>query len=326
MKKNVLITGGLGLIGSNLAIKLTDLNYKVTIIDNLSSGKISNISNHYRNKIKVIKSSILNEKILNKLIKANHVIFHLAAFVGVKNILLNKISSLETNLIGTEKILRFASQYKKKIIIESTSEVFGLNKKKFLTEDDSFYLGNSKAFRWSYAAGKISDEYLAKAYEIEKKLDVLVVRFFNTVGPKQLSTYGMVIPNFIKAALKNDPIKVFGDGRQTRTFLHVEDATDALISLLKKNHYKDTIHIGGLENISIYNLAKKIKKILHSKSKIKKLSYNYAYSDFKKFSNIYEDIPRRHPSISKLKKIIKFKPKFSLDEIIKDIAKSHKKD
>ena len=325
MKKNILITGGLGLIVSSLSIALVQLGYKITIIDNYLTGSINNIPKIYRKKINIVRASILDEKILKKLIKKNYVIFHLAAFVGVKNILLNKISSIETNSIGTEKLLRFASLYKKKVILASTSEVFGTNFKKSLKEDDKFYLGNIQTFRWSYAAGKIIDEYLAKAYMIEKNLEVLIVRFFNTVGPKQISSYGMVIPRFVEAALANKNINVYGSGRQTRTFLHVEDVVSALVMLMQKNHYKDVVHIGGTENISIYNLALKIKKFTNSHSKIKKLNYKFAYSDSKEFSNLYEDIPRRHPSISKLKKIIKFKPKFNLNEIIKDIIKHYKK-
>lgn len=320
MKKNFLITGGLGLIGSNLSIKLCKSGYNVTIIDNCSSGSIKNIPDDYRKKINIVKASILNEKILKSLIKKNDIVFHLAAFVGVKNILSNKISSIETNSIGTEKILRLCSNYNKKIVLASTSEVFGTNYKKSLKENDKFYLGNIQTFRWSYAAGKIIDEYLARAYMYEKKLNILIIRFFNTVGPKQVGTYGMVIPRFIKSALSNKDIIVYGNGKQTRTFLHVEDATNAIIGLIKKNHFNDVVHIGGLQNISIFNLAKKIKKITNSSSKIIKKNYRFAYSSKQKFSNLYEDIPRRHPNINKLKKLIKFKPAYNLDSIILDIV------
>lgn len=325
MKKNVLITGGLGLIGSNLSIKLHKSGFKVTIIDNLSSGSLENIPKIVRKQIKIFKSDILNYTLVEKLIKKNYIVFHLAAFVGVKNILLNKISSIETNSIGTSKILELCSKYKKKVILASTSEVFGMNVKRSLSETDKFFLGNAQTFRWSYAASKIIDEYLATAYMDEKKLDVLIVRFFNTVGPKQKSFYGMVMPRFIQAATSGKDIIVYGNGKQTRTFLHVDDATDALIELLKRKHFKDIVHIGGTQNISIYNLAKKIKKITKSNSAIKKVDYSYSYSKSKKFHKIYQDIPKRHPSINKLNKIIKFKPKFSLDEIINDVAKSYNK-
>jgi UDP-glucose 4-epimerase len=324
MRKKILITGGLGLIGSNLSIKLIKLGFDVSIIDNFSSGSIANIPTIYRKKIKIIRADILNEKILKKNIFLNDLIFHFAAYVGVKNILLNKVKSIETNTIGTEKVLRFSSIFKKKVVIASTSEVFGKNYKNSLDENDDFKLGNIQTFRWSYAAGKILDEYLAHSYMIEKKLKVLIVRFFNTVGPKQLSSYGMVIPRFVKSALKNENIIVYGSGNQTRAFLHVDDATDALIKLMKINYYKEVIHIGGTQNISILNLAKKIKKITKSNSRIIKVGYKFAYSKNKIFSNIYEDIIRRHPSIKKIKKLINFKPKFNLNKILKDIINFHK--
>ena len=202
----------------------------------------------------------------------------------------NKIKSIETNINGTEKILRLSSKFKKKVMIASTSEVYGKNKNNFLKEQDNYVIGNSNIFRWSYAASKIVDEFLSKAYAHEKKLKVLIIRFFNVVGPKQSGSYGMVIPRFIKSALDNRDVKVYGDGKQTRTFLHVEDATDALISLMKKNYFNSTLNIGGNSNISIINLAKKIIKLSKSKSKIKKISYKYAYSSKKKFASEYEDI------------------------------------
>ncbi len=325
-KKKFFITGGLGLIGSNIVIKLVNIGHDVTILDNFSTGNKSNIPREILRKVKIYKSDLLNEKLLIKCISNADLIIHLAAFVGVKNILENKIASIETNTLGTEKILKISSKFNKKIILASTSEVFGKNINKSLSEEDNFILGNSHTFRWSYAAGKILDEFLAQAYIYEKKLDVLIVRFFNTVGPKQLSSYGMVIPRFIKSAIKNKNIQVYGNGKQTRTFLHVDDATDALLKLINKNYYKDVVHIGGVENISILNLAKKIKKITKSKSKIKLIKYSHAYSSSKKFSKAYEDIPKRHPSIKKLKKLINFKPKYNLDKLLIDIINYHKND
>ncbi len=319
MVKKILITGGLGLIGSNLAIKLTNLGYKVTIVDDFSTGKIKNIPNSIKKKISIHKKSILNEKFLTKIVRKNDYIFHLAAFVGVKNVMSNKIKSIETNISGTEKILRLSSKFNKKVMIASTSEVYGKNKNNFLKENDNYVIGNSNIFRWSYAASKIVDEFLSKAYFYEKKLKVLIIRFFNVVGPKQTGSYGMVIPRFVEAALKNKDIKVYGNGKQTRTFLHVDDATNALVSLMKKNYFNDTLNIGGNSNISIQNLAKKIIKLSKSKSKIKKISYEYAYSRKKKFALEYEDILKRHPSTIKLNKIIKFKIKFSIDRLIQDI-------
>lgn len=324
MIKNVLITGGLGLIGSDLAIKLASLGYKVSIIDNCSTGKIKNIPRHVQDKINIYKKNILDEKFLEKIIDKNHYVFHLAASVGVKNILSNKIKSIETNVNGTEKILRLCSKFKKKVLIASTSEVYGKSNNKFLKETDNYIIGNSNIFRWSYSASKIVDEFLSKAYSVERKLKVLVVRFFNVVGPKQSGSYGMVIPRFIQAALKNKRLKVYGSGKQTRTFLHVDDATNALILLMKKNYFNDILNLGGRTNISINDLAKKIIKLSNSKSKIKKISYKFAYSNNKKFASEYEDILNRHPSTKKLNRIINFKIEFTIDEIIKDIIKFKK--
>ena len=325
MKKKILITGGLGLIGSNLAIKLYSLGHKVTVVDNCSTGKITNIPKKILRKIILKKSNILNEKIIKNEIKKNDIIFHLAAAVGVKNILTNKLRSMETNISGTEKIFKYCNKFKKKMFYASSSEVYGKAQKKALSEEDGFTFGNVQTFRWSYAVSKLLDEYLSQAYIMEKKLNILIVRFFNIVGPKQTGNYGMVFPQFVKAAIKNKNINVYGNGKQTRSFLHVEDATDALIKLMNKNYYKDVVNIGGVQNISILNLAKKIKSISKSKSKIKKLNYKYAYSNEKKFSKIYEDIKYRHPSTKKLKKLIGFNPKFSLNNIILDLKKQIKK-
>jgi len=322
-KKKILITGGLGLIGSTLAIKLYHLGHKVSIIDDCSTGNIKNIPNKILRKINFKKISILNESIVENEIKKNDIIFHLAASVGVKNILSNKLKSIETNVSGTEKILKYCNKYRKKIFLASSSEVYGKGKRKPLEEKDGFKYGNVQTFRWSYAVSKLLDEYLSQAYILEKKLDILVIRFFNIVGPNQTGSYGMVFPQFIKSALNNKDINVYGTGKQTRSFLHVEDATDALIRLMNKNYFKDVINLGGVENISILSLAKKIKKISKSKSKIVKLNYKFAYSYKKRFSNNYEDIMYRHPSTKKLRKIIKFSPKYSLKKIIINLLQSN---
>tara|TARA_B100000886_G_scaffold314518_1_gene251862 strand:- start:405 stop:1391 length:987 start_codon:yes stop_codon:yes gene_type:complete len=322
-KKKILITGGLGLIGSNLAVKLYNLGHKISIIDDCSSGSIKNIPKKIFRKINFKKISILNENVIKNEIKKNDIIFHLAASVGVKNILSNKLKSIETNVSGTEKIFKYCNRYKKKIFYASSSEVYGKGQRKPLDERDGFKFGNVQTFRWSYAVSKLLDEYLSQAYILEKKLDILVIRFFNIVGPNQTGSYGMVFPRFIKSALNNKDINVYGTGKQTRSFLHVEDATDALIRLMNKNYFKDVINLGGIENISILNLAKRIKEISKSKSKIVKQNYKFAYSNQKKFSNNYEDIMYRHPSTKKLRRMIKFSPKYSLNKIIKNLLQSN---
>lgn len=316
--KKILVTGGLGFIGSNLVKKLLNKNYQVTVIDNLSTGSKQNLEKKYFKQINFIKGSILNESLVKKEIKKNDYIFHLAAAVGVKYILTNPILSLETNLKGTEIILNNSSIFKKKILIASSSEVYGLNKKAKFNELDNHVLGNANIFRWSYAASKLIDEFYANAYKLEKKLNICIVRFFNTVGPGQTGRYGMVIPRFIESAIKNKDIQVYGSGKQSRTFLHVDDATNALIRLMQKNS-QGTFNLGGLENISILRLAKKIVKLTKSKSKIKLINYKNAYNLPSKMINNYEDIMKRHPIIKKIKKEIKFSPAKNLDNIILDI-------
>lgn len=315
MSKKILITGGLGFIGSKLSKKLLDKNYEITIIDNSSTGKLSNIDIDYRKKMRIYKDTILNEKLIKKLVFKNDYIFHLAASVGVKYIIENPIKSMNTNLKGTELILKYCSMYKKKVLIASSSEVYGLNNKKKFNEEDVHTIGNSSFFRWSYAASKLVDEFYANAYKIEKNLKVCIIRFFNTVGPGQTGRYGMVIPRFVNAAISNKQIEVYGNGNQNRTFLHVEDATNALIKIMIKNKF-DTYNLGGNENIKIKELAKKIIKLTGSKSNIKFINYNKAYNLPKKFRNYYQDIINRHPSIKKIQRDINYRPKKNLDDII----------
>jgi UDP-glucose 4-epimerase len=322
-KKKILITGGLGFIGSKLAQKLIDKNYKVDIIDDCSTGNFSNIEPKYIKKINIYKDTILNEKIIKKLISKNDYVFHLAASVGVKFILENPLKSIDTNLNGTKLILKYCDIFKKKVLIASSSEVYGLNNKKEFIEKDVHTIGNSFFFRWSYAASKLVDEFYANAYKIERNLKVCIVRFFNTVGPGQTGRYGMVIPRFVKAAMNNQDIEVYGNGKQNRTFLHVDDATDALIKIMTNNKF-DTYNLGGKENIQIKSLAEKIIKLSNSQSKIKLVDYKRAYNLSKKYKNNYQDIINRHPSIKKIKKDLKFSPKKSLKAIIKDILNHFK--
>jgi UDP-glucose 4-epimerase len=320
MKKfnKILVTGGLGFIGSKLVQKLIDKNYKVTVLDNLSTGKKKNLSKKYFNKIKFLNDSILNEKLLKKEIRNNDYIYHLAAAVGVKYILLNPLLSMNTNVKGTEIVLKYCSIFKKKVLIASSSEVYGLNDKNKFNENDIHVIGNSHIFRWSYAACKLVDEFYANAYSLEKKNKICIVRFFNTVGPGQSERYGMVIPRFVKAAISNSNLNVYGNGKQNRTFLHVSDATDALIKLMEKKKF-GTFNLGGTENIKIIDLAKKIIKLTKSKSKIKLINYNQAYDLSINLKKNYQDIMKRHPDIKKIKKEIKFSPLKKLDDIILDI-------
>ena len=321
--KTILITGGAGLIGSTLANHLIDQKFKVIIIDDLSTGKKSNLKKS--TKMSFYKSNIMNLKLLSKLIKKSDFVFHFAASLGLKNIMSKKILSIKTNVEGTHNVLELCSKFNKKVVIASSSEIYGLNYKKKLKEQDISIIGNSKKFRWSYAVSKLIDEHLSLAYFNEKKLKVNILRFFNTVGSRQNSNYGMVIPAFIKSAIKNKPIIVFGNGKQTRTFLHVNDAVGFIKKIISEKSFGNIYNLGGNENVSIINLAKKIKKLSKSKSKIIFKNYKYSYSNKGKFQDDYEDILKRHPDTSLIKKKFKFNPKYSLKDIIKEYIQWYKK-
>jgi UDP-glucose 4-epimerase len=314
--KKILVTGGAGLIGSSIIDILLKNKFKVFVLDNLSTGRLENISRECVSKINFYKGSILDKNLVNKLVKNVDFIYHLAASVGLKNILSNRVDSINTNVLGSHNIIHACSEYNKKLVIASSSEVYGINKKKKLLENDLHIIGNSKKFRWSYSVSKLLEEHIALAYKKERKLKVNIVRFFNTVGPKQSSLYGMVIPNFVESALRNKDLLVFGGGKQTRTFLHVKDAAEVLYRLIKIKKYGQIFNVGGKENISIYSLALKIINLSNSKSKINKIDYKFAYSKKKIFSEDYQDIPYRHPDISLLKKKLNFSPSISLKKIL----------
>ena len=312
----VLITGGAGFIGSHLADAYLEQGDEVYIIDNLSTGSINNIE-HLKGKqgFHYVIDSIMNKSLTAELVDAVDIIFHLAAAVGVQLIVENPVHTIETNIKGTEIILELASNKQKPTIIFSTSEVYGKSSKDVFSENDDLVLGSTYTARWSYAASKIIDEFLALAYHKEKQLPVIVVRLFNTVGPRQTGQYGMVIPRFISQALSNKPITVYGDGQQTRTFVHVIDVINALMDLIKHNDaWGEIVNIGGESEISIISLAQEVKESLNSSSEIEYISYSQAYDEG------FEDMKRRRPDISKIKKLIGFKPKFTLTNVISDVA------
>lgn len=312
----VLITGGAGFIGSHLADAYLEQGDEVYIIDNLSTGSINNIE-HLKGKqgFHYVIDSIMNKSLTAELVDAVDIIFHLAAAVGVQLIVKNPVHTIETNIKGTEIILELASNKQKPTIIFSTSEVYGKSSKDVFSENDDLVLGSTYTARWSYAASKIIDEFLALAYYREKQLPVIVVRLFNTVGPRQTGQYGMVIPRFISQALSNKPITVYGDGQQTRTFVHVIDVINALMDLIKHNDaWGEIVNIGGESEISIISLAQEVKEGLNSSSEIEYISYSQAYEEG------FEDMKRRRPDISKIKKLIGFKPKFTLTNVISDVA------
>jgi UDP-glucose 4-epimerase len=311
----ILITGGAGFIGSHLAEKLLKNGNEISVIDNLSTGRYSNIIQLIKNpKFSYVIDSILNRDALEKLIKNADQIYHLAAAVGVKYIIDNPLLSLRTNVVGTENVLEFANKYKKKVLISSTSEIYGKSDKIPYKEEDDRLLGSTHISRWSYSSAKAIDEFLGLAYYREKKMPVVVVRCFNTVGPRQTGQYGMVVPKFVHNALLNHPITIYGDGKQSRCFCDVEDVTDGMIKLMNtKKAEGEIFNIGNDKSISIEDLAKKIKEMANSKSKIEYVNYEDAYEEG------FEDMRHRKPDLTKIKKFIDFNPKYDLDQILQRI-------
>lgn len=310
-----LITGGAGFIGSHLAEELLKGRNKVVIIDNLSTGSMENIKHLKENKhFKYYIGNVTDEKLMSKLVKECDVIYHLAAAVGVKYIIDNPLKSITTNVEGTGIVLALANKFgKKKTLIASTSETYGKNmdRKRAFRETDDSVLGPSTILRWSYACTKKLDEFLALAYFKEKKLPIVIVRLFNTCGPRQTGRYGMVVPRFIKQALSGRPITVYGDGTQTRCFTYVKDVVKALVDLMnRKKAVGEVFNLGNPNAISINELAKRVKRLTSSKSKIEHIPYEKAYEKG------FEDMMHRHPDITKIKRYINFTSKTDVDGII----------
>ncbi len=320
----VLITGGAGFIGSHLAEAYVSRGDDVYIIDDLSTGSLDNIKHiqsheTYRKQLYVTVDSVMNYDKMIELVGTCDMVFHLAAAVGVQYILDNPLSSIVTNVRCTETVLELCNKFRKPILIASTSEVYGKRNDAPLVETDDCVYGPSTKSRWSYAAGKLIDEFTALAYHRSKKLSVIIVRFFNTVGPRQTGRYGMVIPRFVQQALRNNPITVYGDGSQSRTFTHVKDVVATLQRLTETPEANgEVINIGGMEEVSILGLAQRVKAKLGSSSEIKIIPYAEAYpKDF-------DDMMRRVPSTAKLKGLINFVPEMDLDRILDDVIVYYK--
>ncbi len=316
-----LITGGAGFIGSHLCEELLKKGEEVFVLDDLSTGSLENVENFLKEKnFHLYIDTVLNNYITEELVKKSDFVFHLASVVGVKRVMENPIDSLLINILGTYNVLKSCVAYKKRVLITSTSEIYGKNKNVPFNEDADIVIGSTKKKRWSYACSKAIDEFLSFAYKEEKNLSVIIVRLFNTVGPRQTGRYGMVIPRFVKQALNNDPITVFGTGNQTRCFIHVKDVVETLLKLIEKeNAYGDIYNIGSTEEVKIKDLALKIKKITGSKSEIKFVNPETVYSSG------FEDMERRIPDVSKIKNIVNFELKYSLDDIIEDVANYYRK-
>lgn len=312
----ILITGGAGFVGSHLADKLIGEGHEVTVIDDLSTGRYANIEHlEGHENFHLIIDTVLNEKLMEELIRETDRVYHMASAVGVRLIMERPVKTIETIFRGTDVVLAFCSRYRKRVLIPSTSEVYGKGISAPFKEEDDLLTGSTDKHRWAYACAKTLDEFLAIAHWKETRLPVVVVRLFNTVGPRQTGQYGMVVPNFIKAAINNEPLMVHGDGKQSRCFGHVLDVVEGLTKLLETPEcFGKVFNIGNPEEISIKGLAEKAIEMTGSSSEIEYISYEEAYGEG------FEDMQRRVPSIEKAKKYIGFEPTRKLNDIINDVA------
>ena len=309
-----LVTGGAGFIGSHLVEQLISRGDQVVILDDLSTGTPKNLVT-VESKVIFHKGNILDRSIIEKLVAECDYVVHLAAALGVFNIVNKPLESLKTNLQGSEIVLEACDKYRKPVLIASTSEIYGKNDKVPLNEEDDRIIGHPLKSRWSYSEAKAVDESLAYFYYLENKLPIRIIRFFNTVGPRQVGHYGMVVPRFVSAALKNEPLSVYGSGDQIRCFCHVDDAVRALLLVMdSEKAVGEVFNVGNNKQISIMELAKKVIELTGSTSSIEKIAYEKAYPEG------FEDMQRRVPDISKIKQVLGWSPEINLDQIIKDIA------
>jgi UDP-glucose 4-epimerase len=312
---HVLITGGAGFIGSHLSDALLAAGHRVHVLDDLSTGSITNIAHLKPNPaFSYTIDTVDNEPLLAELVDQADVIFHLAAAVGVKKIVEEPVATIENNVHGTEVVLRQANKKKKLVVIASTSEVYGKSTDVPFHEDQDLVMGPTHKHRWAYACSKAIDEFLALAYHKERRLPVIIVRFFNTVGPRQSGQYGMVIPNFVRQALLGKPITVHGDGTQSRSFTYVGDVVRALIALVDEpKAIGQVFNIGNGEEITINALAEKIRDMAASSSEIVRIPYDQAYESG------FEDMPRRVPDITKIRNLVGYEPRVDLDQILREV-------
>ena len=318
----ILITGGAGFVGSHLADKLHGAGHEITIIDDLSTGRYTNIE-HLEGKdgFRLIIDTILNAKLMEELIRESDRVFHMASAVGVRLIMEQPVKTIETIFHGTDVVLGFCARYRKRVLIPSTSEVYGKSTQVPFAEDNDIIKGSTSKHRWAYACAKELDEFLALAHWKESRLPVAVVRLFNTVGPRQTGQYGMVVPNFIKAAVRNEPLIVHGDGEQSRCFGHVSDVVEALTKILETPAcFGQVMNIGNPEEVTIKRLAEKAIEMTGSTSEIRYIPYEEAYGEG------FEDMRRRVPSLEKAKRLIGYQPTRTLNEIINDVAEEFRKE
>ncbi len=316
----VLITGGAGFIGSHLAERLLNDGHEVVVLDNLSTGRLENI-NHLMDhpRFECVIGSVRDASLVYELVERCDVTIHLAAAVGVRLILEKPSYSIHTNVNGTENVLHAASSRGKLVIIASTSEVYGKSKKTPFGEDDDLVLGSTSNLRWSYACAKALDECLALAYAQESKINIIIVRLFNTTGPRQTGRYGMVLPNFVEQALKGEPITVYGDGKQSRCFGHVFDAVESIVRLMDaRSAVGQVFNVGNDQEITIQGLAELVKETIGSDSPIHKVPYDEAYPLG------FEDMARRVPDVRKLERFVGYRPTTPLETIVADVIAEKK--
>ena len=316
MVERILITGGAGFIGSHLAERLLDSGKEVAILDNLSTGRFENIAHLVgRPGFSFAIASITDTPVLDRLASESQAIVHLAAAVGVKLVVEQPVQTIETNIMGAEAVLKAAARYRAKVLITSTSEVYGKGARVPFREDDDVVLGPTSHNRWAYAASKMVDEFLGLAYFQKYDLPVVIVRLFNTVGPRQTGRYGMVIPRFVGQALRNEPITVYGDGSQSRCFCDVSDTVRALEALLEQEGAVGRVfNVGSTEEISILELARRVKSRLNSDSPIQFVPYDRAYAPG------FEDMRRRVPDITRIHALLGWQPRLNLDDILQRVA------
>jgi UDP-glucose 4-epimerase len=316
-----LITGGAGFIGSHLTERLLEHGHEVRVLDNLSTGSMENIAHlKGRARFSYVIDTVTNEPLLAEMIDQSDVVFHLAAAVGVKLIVEQPVHTIETNVHGTEVVLKLANKKKKLVVIASTSEVYGKSTDVPFREGADLVLGATVKHRWAYACSKLIDEFLALAYWKEKKLPIVIVRLFNTVGPRQTGQYGMVLPTFVRQALAGQPITVFGDGTQSRSFTYVADVVDALVKLAQEPRaIGEVFNIGNTEEVTIADLAGRVKRMTNSASPVQFIPYDQAYEAG------FEDMPRRVPDISKVHNLVGYEPRLSLDEIVCRVVEHFRK-
>lgn len=317
----IVITGGAGFIGSHLADKLIAQGHEITVIDDLSTGRYSNVE-HLEDtpNFRLIIDTVLNEKLMEELIRETDRVYHMASAVGVRLIMERPVKTIETIFRGTDVVLGFCSRYRKRVLIPSTSEVYGKGASVPFKEDDDLLTGATDKHRWAYACAKTLDEFLALAHWKETRLPVAVVRLFNTVGPRQTGQYGMVVPRFVHSAIKNEPITVHGDGTQSRCFGHVADVVEGLVKILETPAcFGQVINLGNSEETSIKELAEKAIALTNSSSELNYIPYEEAYGEG------FEDMRRRVPSLDKAERLIGYQPTRSLENIINDVANEYKK-